>query len=199
MAIRIEAAYRLLAESMQEYVQRLSKQGVKKLGGGGYAMVFQHPTMPNVVVKMLNVGDPGYEAYLEYCQGKGKGNPYCPKILQTVYAKDVFEDDFTKNLRLIFMEKLKPLTKKDYDAFGNHCAKLMGTPDVWQDDGPSMFEWWSTWVCLGLQKDDKDLAALAKYLVKVHIKSNERLVFDVHGENIMKRGSQIVITDPFSD
>lgn len=46
----IRAARRLvIAETISEYIRRLENLGIKKIGEGGYGVVFQHPTLDDVV------------------------------------------------------------------------------------------------------------------------------------------------------
>jgi hypothetical protein len=50
------------------------------------------------------------------------------------------------------------------------------------------------WEAVSRQKEDLDLAKVAKFISKGPAKG----LLDMHEPNIMKRGSQIVITDPFA-
>lgn len=190
--IQINASQRLLAETLDEYVQRLEKQGISSLGKGGFAKVFQHPTMPNVAVKLLVERDPGYERYLQFCETKGKGNPYCPKILQVVKADKIFDDPWDPNMVVVFMEKLAPISQHEFNTFHQYVSYLADIP-ITHDNNLCDPE---TWHLLSKQKDDVPLAKLAKALYVMYTSDQED--FDLHKANIMKRGQQLVITDPFS-
>jgi hypothetical protein len=187
----LNASHRLLAETVQQYIDRLKELGIKSLGDGSFAEVFQHPTMPNVVVKLLYEDDPGYLKYLKFCQGKGKGNPYCPKILQVVQAKDAFDittriGENLPNLHLVFMEKLKPINNTQYASFVALLHKSSGMRLSPEDR--------ELWFHLSRQIIDKDLAVVARFIYATSAKED----LDMHTGNVMKRGTQWVITDPFS-
>lgn len=187
----LNASHRLLAETVQEYIDRIQELGIKSLGSGGFGQVFQHPTMPNVVVKLIHNDDPGYMKYVKFCTGPGKGNPYCPKILQVVEAKDAFDTskrigEDLANLSLVFMEKLKPIELQQYRKFVEQMQALMGFPDYLSDR--------VGWLRLSKQTKDKDLAKVAKFIYTTSADTD----IDMHKGNVMKRGQQWVITDPFS-
>lgn len=198
--IKIEAAQRLLAESMISYLTRLKKMGIKQIGTGNYAHVFQHPTMPDVVVKLLTESDPGYESYVKFCQ-RNQSNKYCPKILEVVDASKVFDTSLMysqRGLHLVFMEKLTPITKAEYVKFFRYMASLYGST-LLVNDHRIAFEYMrpeSFWKSLASQSKDVDLAEVASFILNAF--HNPSLTVDLHDANIMKRGKQIVITDPFS-
>lgn len=190
--VRTNASHRLLAETLEDYVTRLGRLGISQLGKGGFAQVFQHPTMPNVAVKLLVEQDPGYERYLKYCETKGKSNPYCPKILQVVKAEKIFDDTWDPDMVLVFMEKLTPITQQEFNTFHQYASSLANLPIMHSNNLCDS----RTWHLLSKQKEDLPLAALAKALYVMYASDQED--FDLHKANIMKRGHQLVITDPFS-
>lgn len=188
------ALHKVVAEHLKDYVKRLKKMGIKQLGSGRFADVFQHPTMPNVVVKLLTENDRGYEAYVKFSQ-KNKNNKYVPRILQVVEADDAFDKKGQYdmgNLRLIFMEKLEPIHYNKYIDFGEHVLKCAGIEA--KNMETSLMEI-STWQKCANQKEDRDLAAVAKFIVKTQ---GGDIEIDIHDDNVMMRGSNPVITDPFS-
>lgn len=188
------ALHRVVAEHLKDYVKRLKKLGIKQLGSGNFADVFQHPTMPNVVVKLLTESDKGYEAYVKFSQ-KNKSNKYVPKILQVVEADKAFDkkgEYDMGDLRLIFMEKLEPIHYNKYVDFGEHILKVSGVkaPNVEK----ALMDV-NTWKKAAAQKKDPDLAAIAKFIVKTQ---GGAVQLDMHDGNMMMRGSSVIITDPFS-
>lgn len=196
------AVHEIVAERLQNYVKRLKKLGIKRLGGGSFANVFQHPTLPDVVVKLLVENDWGYEQYVKFSQ-KNPANKYVPKILQVVNADQAFDKKHeadVENLRLIFMEKLQPALDDDYLEFANDCSAtlyLKGNANFARmDSAINYMNSVSTWVQLSTQKKDPQLAALAQFIVKTRGKRGAAL--DMHSGNIMMRGNQVVVTDPFS-
>jgi len=214
--VKISAAQRLLAETAYEYVKRLGKLGIQSLGKGMYGQVFQHPTMPNVVVKLLLETDPMYQKYVTFCQ-KHQSNPYVPKIIGVESAQKAFDTKDRWNLEqanlyLVFMEKLTPASNKQYKAFGDYAANLANTQwrkqyskkrtDIADKINDSTLFWGgeetanelsrpNIWRYLETQKVDKNLAVLAKFFFP------DGLYLDIHQNNVMMRGQQIVIIDPF--
>lgn len=199
--MKIEAAHRLVAgqrmvvaESLKNYVKRLKKLGIKQLGNGKFGAVFQHPSEPNTVVKLLTAHDPGYMAYIKFCQ-KNKKNKYCPKIKQVVDAASMFDTANAKDmadLQLVFMEKLAPLPYNSYIDFGDHVCKVSKVKITNTEAALMDVE---TWKKAAKQTKDLDLAKLAKFIVKT---IGPKAHLDMHDENMMMRGTQAVVTDPFA-
>jgi hypothetical protein len=195
----VSATRMVIAERLQEYVKRLKKLGIKQLGSGNFADVFQHPTMPNVVVKLLTEHDRGYEAYVKFAQ-KNKSNKYVPRILQVVDADKAFDkkgEYDMGDLRLIFMEKLEPIHYNKYIDFGEHvvdCAGIKAKKGEHINVEKALMDL-ATWKACAAQTKDKDLAAVAKFVVKTE---GGPVQLDMHDGNMMMRGSQVIITDPFS-
>lgn len=195
-ATRLGAQQQIRAERIQEYIKRLRKLGIKSMGSGSFADVFQHPTMPNVVVKLLTDHDRGYEAYVKFSQ-KNPSNKYCPRILDVVRVDGAFDKvgEFDMlDLRLVAMEKLKPLEDDDYHKFGNHVLKCAGLPS--ERDAGHELEYIEVWRKATKQKTDPDLAKLAAFIVKNV--SHRGVQLDMHQGNMMMRGGQIIVTDPFA-
>src|SRR5471030_43924 len=204
--MKIEAAQRLvatkmmIAERLYEYIDRLKKLGLKHVVSGLYANVFQHPTMPNVVVKILTGTDLGYEAYIKFSQKNA--NKYMPKILQVVEADKAFDGDETefRDLRLVFMEKLTPMKRRDYMQFGTYLFLTAGRSDEIKElNSPEYVNMGlnitEVWEDLAKQKKDRDIALVAKFIVKT---VGGKIRLDLHSKNIMMRGEDPIITDPFS-
>ena len=71
-------------ETVADYVKRLTKTlNIKKLGGGHFSSVFQHPVYHNVAVKLCTKQDPMAVLYLREC-AKRPGNPWLPKIISII-------------------------------------------------------------------------------------------------------------------
>lgn len=199
--IQINAGARLraeqqvvMAESLKNYVKRLKKLGIKQLGGGKFGAVFQHPGEPNTVVKLLTRSDPGYMAYIKFCQ-KNKRNKYVPKIKKIVDAADTFDVEGAEDmseLQLVFMEKLEPLHYNAYIDFGEHICKVSKVKE--RNIEVALMDI-DTWKAAAKQTKDLDLAKLAKFIVKT---VGPKAHLDMHDENMMARGQQAIITDPFA-
>lgn len=185
-------------ETQPEYFKRLQDElGIKRLGKGAFSHVFQHPTHPDVAVKVFTSSDEAYAAYLRYVQ-KRQHNKYLPKILSVHEHTHVPSKDDTRSevdrlvddkYTIVFMEKLRPATEKDVQVFLDHVQDLIGVKYT------SMQAIGEKWQDLADQTQDPDLAQLAKAMVVM----NNRYFVDLRGEkNVMMRGKQIVFTDPVS-
>ncbi len=193
---RLKAYHLVMAEKLKEYQKRLKKLGIKTLGQGNFADVFQHPTMPNVVVKLLTENDKGYEKYVAFSE-QHKGNKYVPKILGVHKEKDVFEGELDPDLHLVFMEKLRPIEDDEYMEFGQYILDL-GTDGATPSIMTSMTDHLNDlprWKSIARQTKDKDMAELAKFFLA---NAKGKVNLDLHDGNMMMRGSKPVITDPFS-
>ena len=188
----------LIAETLSEYMKRLKKLGIKELGSGSYGVVFQHPTDPNVVVKLLRQADPDYMTWVEFCK-KHPRNPYLPKIIHVASGENVFEPERTGSMpttmHLVFMEKLTPLSDAEYKQFTREIldlARPMSKRRFVPFDVDCDYRLWDA---VSKQKKDSNLAACGKFIAKM---GGTGTMLDVHMSNVMKRGEQFVIVDPFA-
>lgn len=193
----------LREESKPEYFDRLENElGIKRLGQGGFARVFQHPTHPDVAVKVFTDSDTAYRSYLKFAQ-ENQGNKYIPKILSVHrHVNNPKMRDKHRNVdqlvddkySIVFMEKLTPSTVQKFRDLETYIHNLLGGKSEQSVLFLKLTP--SEWKKLGEQSEDKDLAAFAKYMAKV-IKSYSA-GSDLHIGNIMLRGNQPVFTDPTS-
>lgn len=185
------------AETLEQYLQFLTKQRIKRIGRGLSSAVFNHPTMPNVAVKMIVSKDPYYLRYVEFCK-KNPGNPWLPKILGGPETRILdFEKDgvsaapvLKQKVIFVFLEKLKPATFNDIKAsvtYFSTLASLNSGLRFFADFGPG------DWSALAKQTKDKNVAALASFLVRFDYD-----YLDLHKGNFMMRGRQLVFLDPVS-
>lgn len=218
--IKVNAARRLLvatksahiieAERRSEYVQRLKDMGIKHLGKGAWSDVFQHPTLPDVVVK-VSTWTPGFAAYAKFCQTHS-GNPYLLKVAD-VHEKDLGEgfnyegDAGDKPGRLgrtsssiIFVEKLTEAPKQKLLEFVAYCEKLADlkasakTFDYYHDYENENLNL-RLWKGLAAQSKDRNLQQFSTWYVS-RVQNNH--IPDIHDSNVMMRGPQIVFSDPLS-
>lgn len=191
--MKIEAAVRLQATTFGEYIKSLKSKGIKVLGKGTNAVVLQHPTMPDVAVRVFH-DDPGFEQYLKWC----KANP-TNKYGLTIF--DTKEDTITfgpkkrpRKVQFVFTEKLKPTPDARNKEFARYAESLVGRKpqeDYFIGDYQDDFEFWDN---LAKQSKDKDLAKFAKWYCSLLEGFDTP---DLHEDNIMLRGNQIVFIDPF--
>jgi hypothetical protein len=187
-------------ETYDSYINRLTKDlKIPHLGSGEFAKVFAHPTHPNVAVKVFIDDDP-YLNYLNLAK-KYKKNKWFPKIIAIKKVKFFSEkdDDVKRSSHsgyIVFMEKLSPITKKQFAdlsaKFFNIIPeekRLLFIPKYSKDLSDIGYFFWK-----GIMKysKDKEITELAKVL-------NAFKAIDVHSGNIMKRpNGEFVFTDPVS-
>lgn len=195
----------LQEETADEYLKRLVKTlGIKKLGKGRYASVFQHPVYQNVAVKVFDSShDSEYLKFVEFCLAN-QLNPWLPKIIgtetATVDSKYVRTDrmaHFPKpTVSIVFFQKLRkakfPEIKKATQVFLDSVPEKYfldekETYQAFEDFGSEV------WELLGKHAADPHIAQVSKFFFKIGAN-------DVHENNVMMRDeggrSQLVFTDP---
>jgi hypothetical protein len=183
----------LQEESLPDYLTRLVKKaGVKKLGGGAYSQVFQHPKYGNVVVKVYTAKDRDYARYVQFCL-KHQSNPYVPRIADEVKYKSPEGEKYN----IVFLEKMTAMKTARGVAAKLQKAFSKLEPEELSDieyhceeqDMPELFEYLDALVKEG--RANSSFVELWK-----HIRSYGKDKFDMHPGNVMLRGQQLVITDP---
>lgn len=114
-------------ETVKDYTERLVKTlGIKELGSGFYSSVFQHPIYRNVAVKLCRRRDPASISYLRKA-AENPDNPWFPKVIsihkvtfhpegtsKRKAERDLYGDLQNYLTHIVFMQKLKPVTRKQY-------------------------------------------------------------------------------------
>ena len=166
----------LVEETYDAYIQRLTKDlRIEKLGSGYYAKVFQHPTHPDVAVKILKNNDPEYIKYVKIIRKRQK-NPWFPKIigLEKVRFDSSYKSGKSKGY-VIFFERLSKITKKEYDSLSNFFINEL---EKYKEAGPIIDLYdlrLSDWKIIAKNSNDPNISELAKVLVKVGAK-------DIHNQ-----------------
>lgn len=148
--------------------------------------------------------DPGFEEWLQYAE-KHQDNPHVIKLLSKVKTSKATFDKLPKNLKLnyIKVEKLKPLTRDLADFFEAHhfAGMYYGKPAKtfeehmerlrkFVDKGEYVdygFEWDDAWYKL---MDEQ------KSVIELILELMNKGFNDTNAENMMMRGSVVVLTDP---
>lgn len=168
----------------------LDSNGFKEIGSGMYSIVYQKPGASFVVKVYQNSGaSPERElAWYEYCHAN-KGNPYLPKVGKIKQFGDWY---------VVFIETLQAITdpnvKKAYNmAILPYLGMKLSADAVMEkiEDEEEQTDF-------RLSDDDAHmLVGLYEEIEKVfgHFGWNLDSA-DIHDENIMARGRQLVISDP---
>lgn len=191
----------------------------KKAGGGAMAQVFSHA---DGTTYKFWVKDKAYEKYIEYCL-ENQDNTHVPILyspIKTLHSFFTRPKDFPNEIKYIKMETLKPIQEFEkwkglkgnfnsvesviykmiyyYDNNGKYIKqdkreKIKKNTDLNFD--PHFFDQYDS-VTPEARKQLNDTFKIVQYVKKTIGKNNIRL--DLHLGNIMKRGSEIVITDPMA-
>ena len=162
---------------LDDYIEHLTKEEKVELLGRGFAgHVFQHPTMKDVAVKVVHGDDENYLKFARWAK-KNSHNPFVPKIHG---IENVVDDDGDKYV-IIFMEKLQSMSLAAYKRFveddlGADAEELTGA-DI---------------EIAARETEDGDLRQVLKFLLKFDD------ALDLHDDNFMLRGKQVVFTDPLA-
>lgn len=168
----------------------LDSNGFEEIGSGMYSNVYQKPGASFVVKVYQNSGaSPERElAWYEYCHSN-KRNPFLPKVGKIKQFGDWY---------VVFIERLQPLSNTDLKkAYNMAILPYLGmelSPDavmekIEDEEEQSDFR---------LSDNDAHmLVGLYEEIEKVfgHFGWNLDSA-DIHDENIMARGHQLVISDP---
>jgi hypothetical protein len=146
----------------------MSKFGFKLLGSGKYASVFGNPKYEYVLKVFMK--DSAYLKWIEFAQ-KNKDNPYVPKVRGKVIK-------ITPMFYAIRLEKLTPYSQRPSLSPKTTGPSFMQDYYKWQDDKNH-------------KSNDPNVQSILDYFQK------HKALLDLHGENMMMRGSQLVIIDPF--
>ena len=192
-------------ESFEQYVSRLRSLGIKQLGNGLNSLVFAHPELSNVAVKVFHDDDLGYREYLKFSI-QNPGNKYLTTVLDTEDFADERESKYvTSELHanwnvkrgsnppysIVFLEKLEPVASGEFQEFAGQVCEMAGYPEL-----TNMAKLGKAgWEVLASDATDPDLRQLAVFLVQ-QIQKGHKL--DIGREkNFLKRGNTIVFIDPF--
>ena len=186
-------ANRIVAEKSWDYLDRLKSLGIKPLGRGSKGTVFQHPTMPNVAVKVYERDDWDKSVFwLRWCE-KNQKNPYVPKIYRLGKLKNIELDvsETKQNINayhVAFMEKLekcpRPLVLETFTRTGALPDVINRVRTFWDfEDKPK-------WASI----TDKNLLQVLKKIKS--LSGTDSNGSDLIDANIMRRGKQIVFSDP---
>lgn len=188
-------------QSMADYVADLVKKRMKKIGQNGmFADVFQHPTLPNVAVKVYTLADRAYQEFHSWAS-HNQSNPYVPKFIGKPHEYEVdpeHEDDEPDfGYGIVFMEKLRDIGIPKYNkfwvnVFGEKEARRI-TSGTFDFDLQWEFEYKEVEKAIEMLGDkDPHLSDILDFIVG----SNRKI--DLTERNIMLRGNQVVFVDPIA-
>jgi hypothetical protein len=204
--IDVRAAPERSPEHLSQYHQRLQKKHkMKTVGSGAYAVVYQHPQHTTMVVKVAEQGQDAL-AWLSFV-ANNQNNPYVPKIydvkrFQSNRAKQTghWLADST-HYYVVFMEKLS-----SYDKLSDEAKEIV----LFQHFGPIVNKWTERHTVdnlfnviigdprfiRGMKTQSRRSGVPSPALVQVMDVLDRMKYLDVHDQNVMMRGKQLVFVDP---
>lgn len=168
----------------------LKQEGFTPVGSGLYATVYAHPQLP-YVLKIFQVKDHAYLNFVKMAQQHN--NPHFPKFRGKPMR-------ITPEYYAIRMETLSDWSANSASILDRALVHISGITDDLPDwrhifDAPYDEETKRA-LKVFFQRWPKFLDALI--LLQEFEQTQQGVHFDLHFENIMKRGNTPVITDPFS-
>jgi hypothetical protein len=161
------------------------------IGAGAYALAYSHPSV-DYVVRLSTGGDLGYYSYLTAMADK-KWNRYLPKIHSAVHFRrpDRLYSGWQKpgfthdDILITVTEKLEHVPIGPFHPVYHHrlLAYLSEIESYLKENRRT-------------SNQDRNFAF--DILKESSYWNGTQHDFDLHGRNIMKRGPQLVFTDPFS-
>jgi hypothetical protein len=163
---------------LHQIVQFLMNRGFDSAGSGAFADVLIPPNK-DYVLKLFVADDFPYLAFIKHVASSN--NPHFP-VLRGRPVK------VTEKVLAVRMEPLEPMSWKQADRVRNYCRyHALETPPTPQDQLPDDMQQ----LTAKYPRLDEAVA-----LMRSWIQPNMR--WDLHGENIMKRGHTPVFTDPWA-
>jgi len=185
-------------ETSKKYLKRLDKLGIKQVGNGCFATVFQHPELKNVVVRYNEEPEPSYDRYVR--KAMETQNPWLPRVFHVEHV-ELRHSTAT----FTFIEKLKHIKRKEEIAFTRSlldCLPRMYFTDQGYGYNKDDFSFIDEieddmWMLIGKRHPDENFRAAFKIIRKLVMKGGGN--FDFHSSNIMRRkDGQLVFTDPIA-
>jgi len=175
----------LVAETLTQYLTRLSQDlKIKMAGRGAYSVVFDYPPDRDIVVK-VSAGDRSYLQFIQFCR-LNEGNRWLPQVLD-VHKLEVEDQD---EVWAVFLQRLTPASAIQVNnAFKTEIAPWVTDFTVYSDRARLSFPEWKNVMRMA---SDPQTRKLALFLI-THF---NRL--DLLTQNFMMRGSQLVFNDPLS-
>jgi hypothetical protein len=171
-----------------------------RLGYGSYGTVFSDDNDADRVIKITHGQDKAYFAYLKLIYDLGFENPYVPQVY-SVEAWHIKGTEYTvlpelSHARLVVrMERLREsFDGWDYSrrATSNVLRMLKHYAEPSWDEEKDAYGSNFVGDINNLNKEHQDIVCLLRMLKEIYPK----IGYDLRTANMMRRGHQVVITDP---
>ena len=151
----------------------MGRQGFTKIGSGTFAMVYGSAKYPYALKVFTR--DSAYEKWYEFCKHR-QDNKYVPKIKGRMVTVLRHPTNPQNSVFAARIEKLEPFDWKKCNE--DSYRFVMGFNDQWKELSK-------------LKNIDIDLAEVCYELLTT------KEYLDLHYHNIMMRGDQVVVIDPY--
>ena len=160
----------------------------KRIGTGAFGEVYGSKNS-NLVYKIGEVyeNEP-YLAYIKTVITQKEHNPFTPKIYGVRIYQNKKEDE--DSYFVVCMEKLKPIDRNDHRVYRWFSDQLETSSDSSRNAIAEQM--------LGIKTVVPPAVSNALKLLKKAWRKSKQGDWDLHSGNFMKRGKQIVITDPLA-
>lgn len=170
--------------------RRLEIHGFEMLGDGGSGSVWHYPGM-NYVLKLFMSEDQSYLDFVRMVQAD-PSNPHFPRFR----GRPI---NLTKHVMAVRMEPLKKWQPNDASALDRAIVTLMGVihdRQGWKHSLSLRHEGSQRDVAIAFRKWPQ-LEGAVQRMVDFK-QAHAHAMWDLHHDNIMKRGNMPVFTDPFT-
>lgn len=168
-------------KSAQEYSLMLTNRGYKRLGWGAFGRAYCHPANDQEVIKIGN--DTNSDGYLQFVKfvGLRSSNPHLPYITSVEIFDNSPGDPFSVPYYVVCMERLQESGKIDAQPYLRLALEEAGLEDLLDLASPENIT--------------------AKTRAMLYVKGVLCELFRTHAQdikydNVMLRGTTLVITDP---
>jgi len=160
----------------------------EKIAGGCYGDVYQHPLYHDKVVKITR-GDFAYNDFVKFAL-RNQDIPFLPKIFERY--KFSYRDKYdTYKCSIVVLEKLQQAEFHEEDESNDDLLQAVEQLLGSKIRSPSCVAG-----AVKLKSLKRDQKRFLNFLHKAIFKSRHAL--DLHGGNVMCRGSELVIIDPLA-
>lgn len=166
--------------------------GGLRLGGGLYSEVYE--AGPGRVLKIGSLGDSGYMAYMRAMQTVQTRSKYLPNLMSVPVGVNVNigNDEYGyAGFYYVYLESLTPIDQEDerhaslyFKVHRAICRAFEPRDEADRELASKQYA------------KNKAFAGLIDVLKAAHSLGERR--FDLHDGNMMFRGNELVVTDPFS-
>lgn len=166
-------------QGFKEFEGLLRDKGFKLLGHGQYGTVFTHPSLPYAIKVFSDAG--GYSTFVNYCTNNSH-NEHLPKFRGKIIR---INEDYA-------FCRLEILTS----VSTQQAAMMDDISNIVSTTGKSL-NWRRLMDCFDSSYAEHGFTE-SMFQTIVSLARISYVHYDLHGENIMRRGDTIVIIDPFT-